>query len=486
MFTTSVKMGSFGCVLNSKICLPPNIATGEKIVGLLGSPFGPDWMDETGKALDSTNSDWLPAYNYCTKTWCTTAEESIFGYEPGTNHAMFDKCSAPYNPTAENLVENPSTACEECCAPAPTVGSYNECLVECVEGDVVDCEADLFAEVVLANAERQCPEPIPEKPECTVNGDCNGGKECVRGYCLTPPPVTPPVDETPPDDRSGPEDDTSPDDKSTDKAFTKGDPHFKTFGGELYDFHGECDLILLDNPEFKEGMGMQIQIRTKITDWWSSVEAAAVKIGEETLEIQANLDSTEWMWINGQANDVLEDGKWYHARLSGFLVRFKQTMTRAGEMREANIYFEGSDKAGAKDPLVLKTFKSFVHLDVNWKGSDNYNGATGLLGSQAHAGARLGRSGELIEDVNAFGQDWQVSETDAQLFHSYEGVVVAPNKCRMPEETLAKQEMRNRRLAEGMSYEQAEAACDHASAEEKDACIYDVLATQDVDMAGAW
>jgi hypothetical protein len=362
-----------------------------------------------------------------------------------------------------------------------------------VEGGTVDCEIELFAVVALAGAERKCLEPVPEEPQCHVNSDCLDLKVCERGYCLNPPPQEPVVEETEefiiPDEpeeettgRNGPEDDVSPDDKTTAKAFTKGDPHFKTFGGELYDFHGECDLILLDNPQFKEGMGMQIQIRTKITDWWSSVDAAAIKIGEETLEIQANIGKTEWMWLNGQANDVLEDAKWYQTSISGFLVRFKQTMTRAGEIREAMIYFDG----GHKDPLVLKTFKSFVHLDVNWKGSENYNGATGLLGSQAHNGARLGRNGELIKDVNAFGQDWQVSASDAQLFHSYENVVVAPNQCRMPENTLAKQQLRNRRLAEGMPYEEAEKACSHLAADEKDACIYDVLATQDADMAGAW
>ena len=227
---------------------------------------------------------------------------------------------------------------------------------------------------------------------------------------------------------------------------------------------------------------MEVHIRTKIEDFWSAVESAAVKIGEDILEIRANPGSNEWLWINGELISAdAEEDKWFHAKLSGFLVRFKASR----DTREANIYLEG-----AKEYLLLKTFKSFVRVDVNWKGSGNYYGSTGLLGSHANNGARLGREGQPIEDVNAFGQEWQVREDDPQMFHSYEGAVVAPNKCVLPPswEDPAKVQLRTRRLAEsGMTSEDAEAACDHlVDAEEKKACVFDVLATQDLAMAGAW
>ena len=49
---------------------------------------------------------------------------------------------------------------------------------------------------------------------------------------------------------------------------TKGDPHFVTFAGEQYDFHGGCDLVLLSNPGFSNGLGMDIHVRTVIKTWW--------------------------------------------------------------------------------------------------------------------------------------------------------------------------------------------------------------------------
>jgi hypothetical protein len=284
--------------------------------------------------------------------------------------------------------------------------------------------------------------------------------------------------------RAGPDSVDSKSKDSTD-GYVQGDPHFKTFGGEMYDYHGECDLVLLHNPEFKN-VGMDIHIRTKISDFWSAVETAAVKIGDEVIEIHADPDSHDWLWFNRQANGELEDGTWYHSQVAGFLVRYREVTGRVGLTREVNIYLEGS-----KEILRLKAFKSFVRIDIAWTGSKNYDNSMGLLGSQAHNGLRLARDGKtFIEDVNAFGQEWQVQPmVDGQLFHSYENAVVG-KKCVLPpsmdSEELAMRQQR--RLAEsGMTLEDAEDACDHlVDPEEKQACVFDVLATQDLSMASAW
>jgi len=284
--------------------------------------------------------------------------------------------------------------------------------------------------------------------------------------------LAPPKDPKPPEAPDSP----SPDDRTTEKAFTKGDPHFKTFGGELYDYHGECDLVLLHNPDFKDGMGMDIHIRTKIQDFWSSVESAAVKLGDQIMEIKADPSSSDWLWFDGKPAAVV-DGEWNRHELSGFLVRYKQS---GDNVREANIHIKG-----AKEVLVMKTFKSFVRIDIQWQGSDHYKNSVGLLGSHAHNGERLGRNGKLIQNVNSFGQEWQVRrEMDGALFHSYEGAVVG-QKCVMPP-TVASS-LRKRRLASGLDTEVAEKACNHlVDPEEKKACVFDVIATQDLSMASTW
>lgn len=58
-----------------------------------------------------------------------------------------------------------------------------------------------------------------------------------------------------------------------------GDPHFQTWGGHRYDYHGECDLVLLSAPQFGKGP-LDIHIRTKIRygthkhlvrDYWKGI-----------------------------------------------------------------------------------------------------------------------------------------------------------------------------------------------------------------------
>lgn len=47
--------------------------------------------------------------------------------------------------------------------------------------------------------------------------------------------------------------------------------------------------------------------------------------------------------------------------------------------------------------------------------------------------------------------------------------------------------LRKRRLAEGIETEAAEKACAHlADPSDHKVCVYDVLATQNTNMAGAW
>jgi hypothetical protein len=67
-----------------------------------------------------------------------------------------------------------------------------------------------------------------------------------------------------------------------------GDPHFKTWGGHHYDYHGECDLVLLHNAAFESGMGIDVHIRTKIRRDMSYISSAALKIGKDVLEVAAH------------------------------------------------------------------------------------------------------------------------------------------------------------------------------------------------------
>ena len=223
---------------------------------------------------------------------------------------------------------------------------------------------------------------------------------------------------------------------------------------------------------------MLVHVRTKIETWWSYVETAAVRIGDQTLELSGG-EKEQWFFINGVASEPVEEKKWQFYNFAGHKLRVKKN----GKNREAHI------PLGNMEKLVIKTFNDFVKVEVATKDSEFYTGSHGLLG-RFPDGKRVARDGEtFIEDVNAFGQEWQVTTEEPKLFHSYGDAWVVPagEKCAMPEESTAKSMLRQRRLANGMPTEDAEKACAHLADEmDRKACIFDVIATQDTDMASVW
>ena len=215
-----------------------------------------------------------------------------------------------------------------------------------------------------------------------------------------------------------------------------------------------------------------------IETWWSYVAASAVQVGEETLEIVGG-SQAEWIYLNGVANEPLENDVWFKIEFSGLVVRYKQGVRG----REAHIYLGNGKK------LFLKVHKEFVKVEIDAQGSTDYDGSLGLLG-RFPDGKRVGRDGvTFIEDVNKFGQAWQVTEEEPKLFHTYEGngIIPASQKCMMPTDTKQKAQLRKRRLASGIPMVEAEKACAHLKAvSDRRACIFDVTATQDVTMASVW
>jgi hypothetical protein len=86
----------------------------------------------------------------------------------------------------------------------------------------------------------------------------------------------------------------------------------------------------------------------------------------------------------------------------------------------------------------------------------------------------------VLDDMNAFGQEWQVLDTDPTLFQTAR-FPQYPQKCTMS--TPKATSMLRRRLTESSVDElAAEKACEHWG-EGKDDCVFDVLTTGDLEMA---
>jgi len=88
----------------------------------------------------------------------------------------------------------------------------------------------------------------------------------------------------------------------------------------------------------------------------------------------------------------------------------------------------------------------------------------------------------ILEDPIEFGQQWQVQDGPS-LFAEANDTPQYPQHCEMP----AVDRSTRRLLAESdLTYEDAEKACEHLQAEERDDCIYDVIASSDIEIAGAY
>jgi hypothetical protein len=242
----------------------------------------------------------------------------------------------------------------------------------------------------------------------------------------------------------------------------EGDPHFKTWRGQHFDYHGECDLVLLHSSAFESGLGLDVHIRTKLRRDMSYISSAALRIGTDVLEVE----SQGVYYLNGVAGAALPD------EFSGFAFSHTQP-TDKQHVFEVHL--------GGNEGIKMKTYKDFVSVLIEQGQSKNFRDSVGLMGDFGR-GRMVARDGKtVIEDANAFGQEWQVLHTEPRLFQTVR-FPQHPSICTMPPPMQASQ--LRRRLSEASSVDEvaAENACAHWG-EGKDDCVFDVLTTGDLEMA---
>mmetsp|Transcript_7530 Transcript_7530/g.18125 ORF Transcript_7530/g.18125 Transcript_7530/m.18125 type:complete len:626 (+) Transcript_7530:1431-3308(+) len=274
-----------------------------------------------------------------------------------------------------------------------------------------------------------------------------------------------------PDDETS---DTSDPDTTSNKAGSNGDPHFRTWKNEHFEYHGQCDMILTKDDNFAGGLGIEVQIRTKLVRYWSYIKSAAIRIGDDILEVQGSGNPTNEetnYWVNFNYNEELHT-------IGGFPV----TLTKGGAPIR-NFKIDLSSKYPGLY-IHINTYKEFVRVDFKHGTEEAYGNTVGLLGD-FKTGETLGRDGTtVIDDFTMYGNEWQVLPIDTMLFHDISQPQF-PKTCMEPEDPRGD---RRRRLGEAtVNIEQAEAACARISDElDRKDCVYDVLATQDLGMIGAF
>jgi hypothetical protein len=242
-----------------------------------------------------------------------------------------------------------------------------------------------------------------------------------------------------------------------------GDPHFKTWRGQRYDFNGVCDLVFVQSNAFKSRLGLDVHIRTHMRRDMSYISSAVLRIGSDVLEVQ----SQGLYYLNGVCNAELP------SEFSGFDF-FHSQPTDTQHTFEVHL--------GGRERIKLKTYKDFVSVLIEQGKSEHFLNSVGLMGD-FEQGLMISRDGgTILDDANTFGQEWQVRDTEPMLFQTAR-FPQYPQKCTLPSAKATS--MLRRRLSES-SFDQlaAEKACAHWG-QGKDDCVFDVLATGDLDMAEA-
>jgi hypothetical protein len=249
--------------------------------------------------------------------------------------------------------------------------------------------------------------------------------------------------------------------KTEKRAGAQGDPHFKTWTGHRFDFHGVCDLNLLQNTEFESGLGLDVQIRTHMRRDMSYISSAVLRIGTDVLEVE----SQGVYYLNGVLGADLP------IEFGGFDFLHTQPTDK---QHVFEVHLVGRER------IKIKTYKDFVSVLFEQAQFKHFGESVGLMGAfgTGHMIARDGKT--IMTDANAFGQEWQVLESEPKLFQSAR-FPQHPQVCTMPPPMQASQ--LRRRLSESSVDElAAEKACEHWG-EGKDDCVFDVLTTGDLEMA---
>lgn len=225
----------------------------------------------------------------------------------------------------------------------------------------------------------------------------------------------------------------------------------------LADFHGGCDLVLIDVPDYDNQAGLAVNIRTTVRYAYSFIETIAIKVGEDILQVSGWGD----YMINGISNVDMSE-----ATLNG------RAVTREVKS-DKQVKFVVNLENGHH--FTIKVYKDMISTSFDLPQEHDVRG---ILGDRS--GTKLARDGiTVIEDANEFGQEWQVQDTDHQLFVTVREPQF-PAQCIMPDPV----EREQRRLSATVSTEAAEAACSHVQDEHvRDMCIFDVMSVDDLSLA---
>jgi len=201
------------------------------------------------------------------------------------------------------------------------------------------------------------------------------------------------------------------------------DPHFISWGGLLYDFHGGCDIVLVKNS------CVEIHLRTQRSGevGWSSIQSVGIKIGSDIIEMKSDLtaDSVEWRYyINDStlSNPYDPDDALPQSKLGGWKMRLKRnkSFTKLRLTHPSNGGYIEVKRLGAGRGIFFGFAVQIEALSNNVFDSC-FADSVGMCSVYDKSDKGLyGRDGTIITDTHKrqkdnFGQEWQVGPSDTSI-----------------------------------------------------------------------
>ena len=226
---------------------------------------------------------------------------------------------------------------------------------------------------------------------------------------------------------------------------------------------------MIQVANFEPGLDLFLHIRTTIRYEYSFIESAALRIGEDTFEVESfgqySLNEVDNASLNG-----------VEATVSGFRIYH----SRPNEKEHVfDVVISPTEN------ITISTFKDWVSVGIHGGTRAHFGSSAGIMGS--FDGIMTGRNGTAFPTgfhPNTFGQEWQVLPEEPLLFRTIRDPQAPVEKCRLPSPTLSSKKMlRHRHLGESaITRESAENACSHLpDGNNKDACVFDGMFLLDHD-----
>lgn len=237
-----------------------------------------------------------------------------------------------------------------------------------------------------------------------------------------------------------------------------------SWGQEHESFHGECDLVMVRSKNFHNGIGLDLHARTTIHSYFSFIETAALRVGENIVEFHK-----DEFFIDGH--------KFSPADLPvtfGSEYKITEVMKTPSKQKYKVDLHEGA-------AIFFKFYKEFltIHIDGN---SKDFDDSVGLLGAYGN-GDMVTRAGGVAPDFESLAFDWQVHPEDMVLFRQVREPQLPYERCRLP--SAPRPQRRRLRANTGLLTE-AQQACGHVTGNAFNLCVDDVITTGDIGLASEW